>query len=455
MRRFFIGIGSLCIVLAIVLQLRTDALAQNGSAAPETAKSENVGQAGLSGLAKNSERVSQSAFPAPLLLVQPDGPSGGAIAYDPTTRQPRFMLTPGLLSGDGKHYYSAYARLGKTAFYEFDLGTGLILRSYTVDGEWALTKSSLTGHWLAFVKIPPKPDAKEIAAKAWQEEAPPKLGEGSADNPNKEPVTEIQIYDTLSGRVIRNISLPGNYEVDTVSNDGTTLYLIHHFPDHYVVESYDIVTGTLEGEVSRKGEDEVMVGYAQGAVMTPDGKWLLTLYVSTAHDKAFIHALDVADKFAVCMDLPSENGSVESLRKYALSISGDGRKLFAANPALGIVAEVIPEQLQVASPSRFAASSRNVDDREESSTRGVVASDGSAVYFTNGREVWAYDSGKGDVRVLGNVGTPIVGLGVSEDDKRLFVVNASQQLNAYDIKNGNGLELASTESGLDSDRGSR
>lgn len=455
MRKLLIGIGSLCIVLAIVFQLRMDAGTQNGSAAPNVVKAENAKQEALAGIEKNIEKVSMSPFPNTLLLVRPEGAVGSAIAFDKATRQPRFMLTPGLLTGDGKHYYSAYARLGKTAFYEFDLGTGLILKSYAMDGEWALSKSSLTGHWLAFVKIPPKADEKQVAANAWQEEAPLKWGISGAANPNKESDTELQIYDTAAGRVARNIVLAGDYEVDTVSDDGKTLYLIHHFPDHYVVETFDIMTGTLEGEVNRKGEDEVMAGYAQGAVMTPDGKWLLTLYVSTARDEAFIHALDVAEKFAVCIDLPSENGSVDSLRQYALSISPDGRKMFATNAALGIVAEIVPEELQVTRQVHFTPSSRGAVAYDESSSQSVVADDGSTVFFTNGWEVWAYETGIGNVRSLGNIGTPIVGLGVGEDGKRLYVANASQQLDTFDLTGEMGWESASAENGLNTGWGAK
>jgi DNA-binding beta-propeller fold protein YncE len=67
---------------------------------------------------------------------------------------------------------------------------------------------------------------------------------------------------------------------------------------------------------------------------------LFSVYART-HKGAFIHALNLAGPFALCLDLPGagyQDGSQESL-DWSLVLSPDGNRLYATNPAMGVVAE--------------------------------------------------------------------------------------------------------------------
>src|SRR5438105_8675829 len=83
-----------------------------------------------------------------------------------------------------------------------------------------------------------------------------------------------------------------------------------------------------------------MTGYAWGAVGTPRGDWLLTLYLDTLRHSAFVHALNLVDEFAFCIDLPSEGGDFKTLKQYALTLSPSGSLLYASNAALGLVSQI-------------------------------------------------------------------------------------------------------------------
>ena len=57
-----------------------------------------------------------------------------------------------------------------------------------------------------------------------------------------------------------------------------------------------------------------MAGYDWDGVASADGRWLLTLYLSTQRNVAFVHALDLKNQFAICIDLPSGSGDYNVLK---------------------------------------------------------------------------------------------------------------------------------------------
>jgi len=368
------------------------------------------------------------AWPSELIFVRPEGAKSSLVAYDMADGRQRFSLPAGMLSADGKHFYAADADRSQTGLRSFDPDTGGELNRFTLDGAWALSGVSPTGRWLALTRI-----ASESEKQAWIEANQWK--------------TDVQIVDAQSGQTAHFLSLDGNFEVETIS--GKSLFLIQHLPavnpDHYLIRLYDLSTEQLIADPLRsKGVDEVMAGLAWDGVASPDGLWLLTLYLSTKRNVAFVHTLDLLDKFPLCIDLPSGGGDFDQLKYYSLTLSPDGLKAYATNAALGAVAEVDLTQRQVTrivffDPGRSAPDAGY--NPQAPTARSAISRDGQRLYFTSGRGVWAYDTQAGTVSGPYAVNTPVLGLGVSGDGKRLYVASAGQALMVFDTASGQALSF--------------
>jgi hypothetical protein len=113
--------------------------------------------------------------------------------------------------------------------------------------------------------------------------------------------------------VFSSIELRGHFAFDAISPDGSTIYLIHHFPNltgpsyvtHYEVRAYDVKSGRLLPEpiIDPDEPEERMEGMPLYRAMSPDGRWAYTLYDGNGKEP-FVHALDTVAGRAVCVDLP-------------------------------------------------------------------------------------------------------------------------------------------------------
>jgi hypothetical protein len=231
---------------------------------------------------------------------------------------------------------------------------------------------------------------------------------------------------------VHELRLRGRFEPEGVSPDGRLLFLVHFFPSRgdprYAVRAYDLAAKHLLGsaEVADGGR---MQGFAWGAVASPDGRWLHTLYLDTAHERAFVHALDVRNGHAACIDLPSGRGDPLVLGGYTLVPAPDGRRVYAANPQLGVVAEVDLVRTRLARVTRFAPSRP-----PGPASAGAVTRDGGTIAFAGKRRVWTYDTRAG--RVAGPFPTYKGVLGVAFDPAapRLLVVRYDRSVVARNLR---------------------
>jgi hypothetical protein len=175
--------------------------------------------------------------------------------------------------------------------------TGKVTRTYPVEGSWELTGVSATGARVALQR-----------------------GE-----------TEILVLDTGTGRETNRFELPGEFRVETISAEGDFLFLQQDFVDgSYAVRGYDLASGRLlSGSLGRKGETVRMQGDAGQVVASPDGSWLLTVYVETTTNVAFVHALNLIERTAICLPLPPCRRC--GAEDWTLDLAGDNRTLRAVN----------------------------------------------------------------------------------------------------------------------------
>jgi hypothetical protein len=339
------------------------------------------------------------------LYVQPEGSRGEVIAYDTFTRRPAFSLPPGIASADGRRHVVAWPRGTNTRLVSFDLRNGRVASTSAVPGRWRVAGVSPTATWAALVA----PTGRQ---------------------------TRIAIVHAERGTVVHRANLAGRFEVETISRDGKRLFLIEHLRNgRYLVRLYDLTLGRLKTQALKaSGEGAPMVGLAWSGVASPDGRWLLTLYLNTHHNHAFVHALNLQEGDPSCIDLPSGNGRMESLKRYTLTLSPDGDTLFAANPALGVVAAIDLRTLRVARVARFAPSRAGLPTRALSA--GTISRDGRTLYFSAGHGLWAYDAAYGRVRGPYPTGGRIIGFGYGPGDRSIHAVRADGRMLKFDAATG-------------------
>jgi hypothetical protein len=124
--------------------------------------------------------------------------------------------------------------------------------------------------------------------------------------------------------------LHGEFGFDTLSPDGSTMYVIQHRSradlNAYVVRAYDLPQHRLlPGTIVAKGETGSMRGYPVARATSSRGTWVYTLY-NRQNGNPFIHALNAGGRYAVCIDLTWQPGS-SNIWLARLVLSPDGRQL--------------------------------------------------------------------------------------------------------------------------------
>jgi hypothetical protein len=231
----------------------------------------------------------------------------GGTVEESTPESPSRQLAP-LAAAPATPPASVEAADGRSAFglargelRRYSTLSGEVTRTYPLRGSWRLTAVSATGDWVA-------------------------LQRGR---------TEVLVLDAETGTETHRVRLDGDFRVETVSAAGDFLFLQQDFVDgSYAVRGYDLAAGRLlPGSLGRKGETVRMQGDPGQVVASPDGRWLLTVYVETTTSTAFVHALNLIERTAICIFLPPcEDCGAED---WTLDLAADGRTLHAFDGAGG------------------------------------------------------------------------------------------------------------------------
>jgi hypothetical protein len=108
------------------------------------------------------------------------------------------------------------------------------------------------------------------------------------------------------------LDVPGNLVPEAFSTDGRHLFVLDYVPatapDHYEVRMIDLASGAMTdvgGRLKAPSADEQMQGNVRTSVYSPNREMLFTLYSEYGEEgHAFIHALNLTEKWSYCLDLP-------------------------------------------------------------------------------------------------------------------------------------------------------
>ena len=371
------------------------------------------------------------------------------IAFHPGSPDPTPLITlpAGLTSQDHQRLYTATARDGQTTIAIINTQTGATLHAFVIAGTYSIAEQH-------FTNAVSSPDGRWLALR--------QVGQPSNE-------TTIALVDTQAQKLVKTIQLNGTFSLDTISPHGGMLYLLQYLNDgsgHYYVRAYDTDANKLiDGVIADKSElnDPRMVGTALTRQMAPNGSLAYTLYIDPTRNIAFVHILPLADRpepggpdqlpvpqFARCIDLPVGK-SADLLHYYTLALSSDGTALYAANGALGVVTEIslnndeyniFSDNIALQSTFDPGHISMTGSDTTRMLHNGAVLSpDGTSLYFTGVRGIWAVDTH--NLGIKGNYLTQdaLTGVGFSADGHIVYAVDPAHGITLLDAATGQAQQV--------------
>jgi len=232
-------------------------------------------------------------------------------------------LPSGTPSPDWTHLYAVSNR----TLFDLDPQTGASRHSLRLPGPFLLPPATISG-------LPGglSQDGERLVLQAFD------------DNTSGPPTgTHFLVVDTSYKAAVKRIDMPGYFQFDAVSNDGKRIYLIEYLSStNYRVRVVDVGSGRLDPQVVVDKSDGIaaMTGLRLSGVPSRDGHWLYSIYIRE-HQGAFIHALNLDGNIAICIDLPGPGyAASEDGFRWSLALNADGSRLYAANGATGVVAEL-------------------------------------------------------------------------------------------------------------------
>ena len=158
----------------------------------------------------------------------------------------------------------------------------------------------------------------------------------------------------------RIVTLPGAFDFDALSPDGSLLYVAEQIPGplegRYQVRAVETATGRLRPEVivDKRNLDEQMAGYPIDQVRRADGM-VMTLYRGAEYP--FVHALSSVDAWAVCIDLPKAGfDDADAATDWGITSLGVGKGDVVVNATLGLAVAIDPSELTIRRSVEFEPS---------------------------------------------------------------------------------------------------
>ena len=349
-----------------------------------------------------------------------------------TTSAPTPVSLPGgFLTADGSQLFSSG---GQTFDHSSGSGGTTTMNVYETRSGALARKLQLTGQW-SWVDGGTSPDGRWVALTS------PK---------------GFLVVNTTSGKQYP-VTLKGHFNFDALSNDGQHLFFIETLVGSaYQVRLVNVFSDTLQVDpVAIKGpEVSAMSGYKLTAVASPGGDMLYSLYGRTDGRPPFVHALNLDQGFAYCIDLPAmasqnPNYADAAASGWALSLDPGHSKLYASS-ALGQVAAIDTNQYTVVRSAGLTAPKATsflppfIVDAAAKGFEGLGASavdpSGRWLYVAWGSGFLPVDTTTLKPAALRDSGDHLTNLAMSSDGLHLFAVSNFNSL--ADLDPGTGIRRA-------------
>jgi len=379
----------------------------------------------------------------------PVPPSGDYKLYTATSSQSSQLVTvidtrshtverslpSGTPSPDWTHLYSVQG----TALLDLDPQTGAALHTLQMHGPFQLPPATISGlpgglsqdgHWLVLQAFDATANAMPSA-------------------------THFLLVDTTYKTAPKRIDMSGYFQFDAVSNDGGRIYMIEYLTNNsYHVRDFNVGSGQLDPNivVDKTDGNAAMAGLRLSGVASHDGQWLYSVYIRE-HQGAFIHALNLEGNLAFCIDLPGSGyATSEDGFHWSLAMSADGSHLYAANGAMGVVADLdtsngAPNRtrtVHIAAPQQSARLIQGVEAKGFGANGAVVSPDGETLVTTGATGVMWIDTAslRATDRQLNS--WTVWSLALSPNGDELYAINDSGMIAEVSMT---GAHVASTFAG--------
>lgn len=256
-------------------------------------------------------------------------------------------------------------------------------------------------------------------------------GQRSADLYAPEPRSSTDLTVAyLDDRPAQRFHLDGNIEPEMLSLDETTLFVLQFTPPRaptsYSVRKIDLATGDMTDTDSIQVDlTEKMAGRARAQTMHPEGRFLYTLYTLPAdqpiHDVeigedaerfAFVHVISLEEEWSHCVFLPIPFGTTDEAT-IGMTISPDGRRVLIGDPAIGQIAELDADSLEVTAV-------HHVEQLRDTGERAVLAvADDGVVYAGTGHVLLELDPETLQVVRASSVDAVVTGLSTTSSTLRI------------------------------------
>jgi hypothetical protein len=295
-----------------------------------------------------------------------------------------------------------------------------------IDGRWVLPTVGLDP-----VPVGVSPDRRTIVLV----EADAPYGAAGADRSHSR-------FAVVDGRLAlgyepRIIELPGAFDFDALSPDGSLLYVAQQVPGPleggYQVRVVQTATGVIRPEVivDKRNIDEEMAGHPVDQERRADGM-VMTLYRGAEYP--FVHALSSVEAWAVCIDLPTRGFDDEDAGDdWGIVSLGKGKSDVAINGTLGLAVEIDPSELTVrrsvdfepSAAAAFRLAKFGHGELGPAGRRVLAAPDGSSLYAASEGGVVQLGAKDLDVQQRYLPATAVDGLALTPDGTTLFALTAT------------------------------
>ncbi|MGX7669036.1 YncE family protein [Plantactinospora sp. DSM 117369] len=359
---------------------------------------------------------------------------GKLAVVDAATGRMLVQPAPAVVSGDGRRLVRVERPDGGTRVTSHRLPDGAAVSAGTLTGALAVRTTSADGGLVALAD-----DA----------------GPGhSPYRPGPRERTTIVVADGAGQR--RRLELPGNLEPEAFDASRQALFVLDYLPptapDRYRVRVVDIASGRVEPLLTRvkavvpEGAEEEMRGEGRQAVYDSQRNRLFTLYThqpdhvhtrdriaaagnphgagareDAPHVHAFVHTLDLTERWAFCVDLPAPFGE-RAATGHTIALSRDGSRLYVADTGTGALATIDPEGLTVMETVRFDALAGTAGSGNAAPAAAASFDGAGRLLVGAGREVagMAATTG-GGTAPRWSTPTEVRGLAGPPDGSRLYV----------------------------------